>query len=37
MTIGGKAEKVSKGRKKMKIAAGENVLGEIVLDQKLFQ
>lgn len=37
MTIGGKAEKVSKGRKKMKIAAGENVLGEIILDQKLFQ
>ena len=37
MTIGGKPEKVSKGRKKMKIAAGENDLGEIVLDAKLFE
>ncbi len=36
MTVGGKAEKVSKGRKKMKIAAGANDLGEIVLDAKLF-
>ena len=36
MTIGGKSEKVSKGRKKMKIAAGDNDLGEIVLDAKLF-
>lgn len=36
MTVGGKAEKVSKGRKKMKIAAGDNDLGEIVLDAKLF-
>jgi plastocyanin len=36
MTIGGKKEKVSKGRKKMKIAAGDNDLGEIVLDAKLF-
>jgi plastocyanin len=36
MTIGGKKEKVSKGRKKMKIAAGDNDLGEIVLDASLF-
>lgn len=36
MTVGGKPEKVSKGRKKMKVAAGENDLGEIVLDAKLF-
>lgn len=36
MTIGGKKEKVSKGRKKLKIAAGDNDLGEIVLDTKLF-
>ncbi len=37
MTIGGKTEKVSKGRKKMKIAAGETDLGEIGLDAKLFK
>jgi plastocyanin len=36
MTIGGKNEKVSKGRKKMKIVSGANDLGEIVLDSKLF-
>ena len=36
MTIGGKMEKVSKGCKKLKIAAGDNDLGEIVLDTKLF-
>lgn len=37
MTINGKAEKVSKGRKKMKVAAGETDLGEIGLDAKLFK
>ena len=37
MTIGGKAEKASKGRKKFKIAAGETDLGEIGLDAKLFK
>lgn len=37
MTINGKAEKVSKGRKKMKIAAGETDLGEIGLDAELFK
>lgn len=37
MTIGGKAEKVSKGRKKFTIAAGETDLGEIGLDAKLFK
>lgn len=37
MTIGGKSEKVSKGRKKFKIAAGETDLGEIGLDAKLFK
>lgn len=36
-TVGGKAEKMAKGRKKLKIAAGDNDLGEIVLDGKLFQ
>jgi plastocyanin len=37
MTINGKAEKVSKGRKKMKVAAGETDLVEIGLDAKLFK
>jgi hypothetical protein len=37
MTINGKAEKVSKGRKKMTIAAGETNLGDIGLDAKLFK
>jgi plastocyanin len=37
MTINGKAEKVSKGRKKMKIAAGETNLGDIGLDASLFK
>jgi len=36
MTINGKPEKVSKGRKKMTIATGETDLGEIGLDAKLF-
>lgn len=36
-TVGGKAEKMAKGRKKLKIAAGDNDLGEILLDAKLFQ
>ncbi len=37
MTINGKAEKVSKGRKKIVIAAGGTDLGEIGLDAKLFK
>jgi plastocyanin len=37
MTIGGKAEKASKGRKKVAIAAGGTDLGEIVLDAAVFQ
>ena len=36
VTIGGKAEKVAKGRKKVKVAAGDNDLGEMVLDASLF-
>jgi len=36
MTIGGKSEKVAKGRKKVKVAAGDNDLGELVLDASLF-
>lgn len=36
-TVGGKAEKMAKGRKKLKVAAGDNDLGDIVLDAKLFQ
>jgi plastocyanin len=34
--IGGKAEKIAKGRKKVKVAAGDNDLGEMVLDASLF-
>ncbi len=37
MTINGKAEKVSKGRKKLTITAGGTDLGEIGLDAKLFK
>lgn len=37
VTVGGKAEKIAKGRKKVKVAAGENNLGEMVLDANLFQ
>jgi len=37
MTIGGKAEKASKGRKKVKVAAGGTDLGEIVLAPAVFQ
>lgn len=36
VTIGGKAEKIAKGRKKVKVAAGDNDLGEMVLDASLF-
>lgn len=36
VTIGGKAEKIAKGRKKLKVAAGDNDLGEMVLDASLF-
>jgi len=37
VTVGGKAEKISKGRKKVKVAAGDNNLGEMVLDANLFK
>jgi len=37
MTIGGKAEKVSKGRKKVTVAAAGTDLGEIVLAPAVFQ
>jgi plastocyanin len=37
MTIGGKAEKASKGRKKVAVAAGGTDLGEIVLAPAVFQ
>jgi plastocyanin len=37
MTIGGKKEEVKKGRMKKAIKAGENDLGEIVLDAGLFK
>jgi plastocyanin len=37
MTIGGKAEKVSKGRKKVSVAAGGTDLGDIVLDAAIFK
>ncbi|MFM7207411.1 MAG: hypothetical protein ACKO4T_12170 [Planctomycetaceae bacterium] len=37
MTIGGKAEKVSKGRKKVAVAAAGTDLGEIVLPAAVFQ
>lgn len=37
MTIGGKAEKAAKGRKKVAVAAGGTDLGEIVLDAAVFQ
>jgi plastocyanin len=36
VTIGGKAEKIAKGRKKVKVAAGDNDLGEMVLNASLF-
>jgi plastocyanin len=36
MTIAGKQEKVAKGRKKVKVAAGDNDLGEMLLDASLF-
>ncbi|MCX7402817.1 MAG: hypothetical protein NTY87_06885 [Planctomycetia bacterium] len=35
--IGGKVEKIAKGRKKVKVAAGDNDLGEMVLDANLFK
>jgi hypothetical protein len=37
MSIGGKAEKASKGRKKVKVAAAGTDLGEIVLAPGVFQ
>ena len=37
VTVGGKAEKIAKGRKKLKVAAGDNDLGEMVLDANLFK
>ena len=36
VTIGGKAEKIAKGRKKVKVTTGDNDLGEMVLDASLF-
>ena len=36
ITVGGKAEKIAKGRKKVTVAAGENNLGDMVLDASLF-
>ena len=36
VTIGGKAEKIAKGRKKVKVATGDNDLGEMVLNASLF-
>ncbi|MFM7243388.1 MAG: hypothetical protein ACKO40_04325 [Planctomycetaceae bacterium] len=37
MTVGGKAEKASKGRKKVSVVAGGTDLGEIVLGPGIFQ
>ena len=37
MTIGGKAEKAAKGRKKVSVAAAGTDLGEIVLEPAIFQ
>ena len=37
VTVGGKAEKIAKGRKKVKVAGGDNDLGEMVLDANLFK
>jgi hypothetical protein len=36
ITVGGKAEKIAKGRKKVTVAAGETNLGDMVLDASLF-
>jgi len=37
VSVKGKAEKIAKGRKKIKVAAGDNDLGEMVLDANLFK
>jgi plastocyanin len=37
INVKGKSEKIAKGRKKIKVAAGENDLGEMVLDANLFK
>jgi len=37
LTVGGKPEKIAKGRKKMKVASGDNDLGEMTLDASLFK
>jgi hypothetical protein len=37
ITVGGKAEKIAKGRKKLKVASGDNDLGTVVLDANLFK
>ena len=37
ITVGGKPEKIAKGRKKLKVAGGDNDLGEMVLDANLFK
>jgi hypothetical protein len=36
ITLGGKAEKTAKGRKKVKVAAAGTDLGEMVLNASLF-
>jgi plastocyanin len=37
INVGGKAEKIAKGRKKLKVASGDNDLGTVVLDANLFK
>ena len=37
ISVKGKSEKIAKGRKKIKVAAGDNDLGEMVLDANLFK
>ncbi len=37
LTVAGKSEKIAKGRKKVKVAAGDNDLGEMTLDANLFK
>ena len=37
ISVKGKSEKIAKGRKKIKVAVGDNDLGEMVLDANLFK
>jgi plastocyanin len=37
ISVKGKSEKIAKGRKKIKVTAGDNDLGEMVLDANLFK